>query len=110
MLHKTVPKRLQHFFLYYLAALPEPIDVEDLGDLSVSSLRPLLHAQPMSKIIAEVVTEERTHSKWVVHDDLALVFSGSSRLGSHGCADEDAMLPIVRFVDKRNSLRAAASE
>lgn len=49
--------------------LSEPVDVEDFGQLS--GRLSALHAQPVSEVVAKVVTEERPHGKGVVHNDLA---------------------------------------
>lgn len=49
--------------------LSEPVDVEDLRQLSGSFSA--LHAQPVSEVVTEVVAEERPHGEGVVHDHLA---------------------------------------
>lgn len=49
--------------------LPEPVDVEDLGQLrgGLSAL----HAQPVSEVVTKVVTKEGPHGKGVMHNYLA---------------------------------------
>lgn len=49
--------------------LSEPVDVEDLGQMSGGLSA--LHAQPVSEVVAKVVTEEGPHGKGVVHNHLA---------------------------------------
>lgn len=49
--------------------LSEPIDVKDLRQMSFSFS--VLHAQPVSEVVAKVVTEEGSHGKRVVHNYLA---------------------------------------
>lgn len=54
----------------HLTALPEPVDVEDLGQLVGRST--VGHGQPVREVVAEVVTEERPHCEGVVHYHLSL--------------------------------------
>ena len=47
--------------------LSEPVDVEDLGQLSGGLAG--LHAQPVTEVVAKVVAEEWSHGEGVVHND-----------------------------------------
>lgn len=49
--------------------LSEPVDVEDLGQLSGSFSG--LHAQPVGEVVTKVVTKEGSHGKGVMHDHLS---------------------------------------
>ena len=53
----------------------------------------------MIEVFAEVVAEEGSHGKGVVHDSFAFVFSGGGGFGAHGGAGHDTVLPGVGFVD-----------
>lgn len=47
----------------YLLILTEPVDVEDLWHLAPC----LRHRQPVTQVLAKVVSEERTHCERVMH-------------------------------------------
>lgn len=46
----------------------EPVDVEYFWHLTAA----LFHREPVLKVMPEVISEERSHSEWVVHYRLSL--------------------------------------
>src|SRR5882724_9896373 len=79
-----------------LRIAPEPVHPEDL--------RRILQAgpdrQPMGEVVGHVVTAERDHRHRVAPHDAHLPGDRGGRLGSHGRAQEDPVIPVERLEDE----------
>ena len=91
-----------------VVALAEPVDVEDLWQLVSVGL--FAELQPVSEVVADVVTTERQH-RHRVKAELANRAGGSGgHFRAHRRAEEYAVLPVERLANQRHNGRAATAE
>ena len=110
----AVEHPLQHAHVFAVArpqefsvrALAEPIHMENLR--RIFQLR--AHRQPVAEIIGHVVAAEGKHGHRIAARDADGARGGGGGFRSHRRADENAVLPVPRFVDQRSKARAAPAE
>src|SRR6266516_4071027 len=88
--------------------LSEPVDVEDARQLA--GARGAADLQPVSEVVAHVVTTERQHREGIMTQLTDLALGGRGLLRGNVRAEEDSMSPVEGFGDERHGGRAPAAE
>src|SRR6218665_681607 len=84
----------------------EPVDMEDLRHLAAR----LVKTEPVAEIVTKVVSHERPHCHWIVHDLFTLVLSCCGCFGLQCCPHHHSMLPIKRLIHQGHTFWSSPSK